>query len=359
MPDTFINRIKAATRILLKGIPPERSSGDLYRQRSKIPAISAEEVAEAKAFFPLEKFFIFGHARSGTTLLTRLIRLHPEVHCNYQAHFFTRAPFLHTLVADPEVAAWLSQRSNRWNRGQDLSPVVLRAVSDFILEREARRVGKPIIGDKSPNNTVGGEAVRNLHAVYPDAYLIFIVRDGRDAVLSHRFQDFVDRMDSLSPADARLREEFTRQPEPFLTGQHSLFSENRLRLEALSWAKNLAETEALGKSLFGLRYIHLRYEDLLAKPWDELCRVWKFLQTVDYTDVEALGSELEAIVAAEMQSNPDAEWQMQKDRELAHVLQKGQRGNWQKILPARDRAIFKEAAGQALIDWQYETSFDW
>ena len=54
----------------------------------------AGEVAEARTFFPLEKFFIFGHARSGTTMLTRLIRLHPEVHCNYQAHFFTRPPLL-------------------------------------------------------------------------------------------------------------------------------------------------------------------------------------------------------------------------------------------------------------------------
>ena len=70
----------------------------------------------------------------------------------------------------------------------------------------------------------------------------------------------------------RLRDEFTRQPEPFLTGQRSLFSEARLRGEASSWVKNLAETESLGKSCSGAteRYIHLRYEDLLAEPWHEL-----------------------------------------------------------------------------------------
>jgi len=353
MPDTFITRIKTAARILLRGVPME---GDLFHQRSRrleVPSISAEEVAEAKTFFPMEKFFIFGHARSGTTLLTRLIRLHPEVHCNYQAHFFTRAPFLQSLVADPEVADWLSQRSNRWNRGRDLSPVVLRAVSDFILEREARQVGKSIVGDKSPNNTVRGEAVQKLHAIYPDASLIFIVRDGRDALLSHRFQDFVDRSDRLSPEDVRLHDEFTRQPEPFLTGQSSLFSEARLRLEAQSWVQNLAETDALGQSLFGSHYIHLRYEDLLAQPWRELRRLWEFLQ------VKALGSELEAVVAAEMQSNPDADWQMQKDRELARVLQKGQRGNWRNILTARDRAVIKEIAAQSLIDWHYETGTNW
>lgn len=348
MPETFMDRIKAAARIMVRGVPPDHRAA-----RPEIRPISADEVAEAKTFFPLEKFFIFGHARSGTTLLTRLIRLHPEVYCNYQAHFFTRTPFLQSLVADPEVAAWLSQRSNRWNRGQDLSPVVLRAVSDFILEREARRAGKTIVGDKSPNNTVGGEAVHRLRAVYPDAFLIFIVRDGRDAVLSHRFQDFVDRTDSLSPADARLRVEFTRRPEPFLTGQRSLFSEARLQAEAMSWVKNLAETETLGKSSFGERYIHLRYEDLLAQPWRELRRLWEFLQ------VKALDPELEGVVAGEMQSNPDADWQMQKDRDLAQVLQKGQRGNWRNIFTPRDREIFKEAAGQTLVEWQYETDDHW
>jgi hypothetical protein len=126
-------------------------------------------VAEARAFFPLDKFFIFGHARSGTTLLARLIRLHPQVHCNWQAHFFTRPPLLQSLVDQEEVGAWLARRSNRWNRGRDLAPVVLRAAADFILEREARREGKSIVGDKSPNSLLNGEAVRLAHAIYPEA----------------------------------------------------------------------------------------------------------------------------------------------------------------------------------------------
>jgi hypothetical protein len=33
--------------------------------------------------------------------LMRLVRLHPEVHCNYQAHFFTRQPLLKSLVNTP------------------------------------------------------------------------------------------------------------------------------------------------------------------------------------------------------------------------------------------------------------------
>ena len=119
-------------------------------QRRAIPAITPEEVAEARSFFPLEKFFIFGHARSGTTMLTRLIRLHPEVHCNYQAHFFTRQPLLEALVAGAEVGEWLTRGSNRWNRGSDLSPVVLRAAADYILEREPAARARASSAIKAP-----------------------------------------------------------------------------------------------------------------------------------------------------------------------------------------------------------------
>ena len=91
----MLARFKNATRILLKGEAKKN-------KRGPIPAITSEEMAEIKQFFPREKFFIFGHARSGTTLLVRLIRLHPEVHCNYQAHFFTRKPLLKSLVDSPK-----------------------------------------------------------------------------------------------------------------------------------------------------------------------------------------------------------------------------------------------------------------
>src|SRR5687767_15338199 len=122
----MFSRLKSAARILLQGDAKRKS-------RNSIPAITMEEVAEIKQFFPREKFFIFGHARSGTTLLMRLIRLHPEVHCNYQAHLFTRQPLLKSLVDTPEAEEWFKRKSNRWNAGSDLSSLVLRAAADFIM----------------------------------------------------------------------------------------------------------------------------------------------------------------------------------------------------------------------------------
>ncbi|HJW89573.1 MAG TPA: sulfotransferase [Anaerolineales bacterium] len=322
-------------------------------RRREIPSITAEQIAEVREFFPLPKFFIFGHARSGTTLLTRLVRLHREVHCNYQAHFFTRLPLLQSLVADPEVGEWLARRSNRWNRGQDLSPLVMRVTADFILEREARQLGKRIVGDKSPNSLLEEAAVSLMHQVYPDASLIFIVRDGRDMAVSHRFQNFIDAAQHLPAEDLRLREAFTQDPQPFLSGQRSIFTRAALLREASGWARNVTRTDQEARRLYGEKYLHLRYEDLLERPLAELQRLWNFLGA----DAEAPG--MEQAVAAELASNPDADWQKHKAAGLIEPLEKGKRGSWRSLFNVEDRRVFKQQAGEALIAWDYEPGLDW
>jgi hypothetical protein len=350
MSNPYLQRLKAAGILLIKGKAPRQ-----FRQ--DVPPISEQEVAEARSFFPLEKFFIFGHARSGTTLLTRLVRVHPQVHCNYQAHFFTRAPLLQALVADEEVRMWLSRNSNRWNKGRDLSPVVLRAVSDYIMERDARRVGKDgpgcLVGDKSPNSLLNGQAVRLMTKVYPDARLVFIVRDGRDALISHRFQAFIDRPHHLDPQGARLREQFAQDPEPFLAGQRSIFTPKALRQGAEGWVHNLADTHQAASELLGERYYHLRYEDLLQKPHQEMGELWEFLG-VD-ADMPGVDSALEA----ELGRNPDADWQRRKAGDIASALDKGKKGSWQELFTPRDRRIFKQIAGETLIAWGYERDMAW
>jgi len=341
----MFSRFKAAACILIKGDPKKK-------KRNPIPAITADEVAEIKQFFPREKFFIFGHARSGTTLLMRLARLHPEVHCNYQAHFFTRQPLLKSLVNTPEAEEWLTRRSNRWNQGRDLSPLVLRAAADFIMEREAAKEGKRIVGDKSPSSTIHGQAVRDLHAVYPDAKLVYIVRDGRDVLISERFRNLVEESKFLKPEDKRIIEELRRDQTQFTDGTRSIFTETFIRRVAKGWITNLQETEDESRRLFSERYYSLRYEDLLAQPFAEMQKLWTFLGVQS-------DQALEKIIVEEMSSNPDEEWQAKRNEDIASFLPKGQAGNWQRLFTARDKSIFKEVAGEMLMKWNYEKSVDW
>jgi hypothetical protein len=234
----MFSRFKSAARILLKG--EQRN-----KQRNPIPSITPEEVTEIKQFFPRDKFFILGHARSGTTLLMRLARLHPEVHCNYQAHFFTRKPLLKSLVDSPEIEEWLTRKSNRWNHGRDLSPLVLRAAADYIMERDAALEGKMIVGDKSPSSVIHGQVVRDMHSLYPDAKLINIVRDGRDVLISERFRNFVEESKLLTTEDKRIIADLQTDPTPFSDGRRSIFTESFIHNIATRWAKDLTETDAM------------------------------------------------------------------------------------------------------------------
>ncbi len=340
------DRIKRSGRLLLKGEPQRKPRG-------LMPPISAEEVAEIKQFFPREKCFIFGHARSGTTLLMRLIRLHTEVHCNYQAHFFTRRPLLKSLVNTPEAEEWLTRKSNRWNHGRDLSAVMLRAAADFVMEREAVREGKRIVGDKSPLSNILGQAVRETYSIYPDAKLIYIVRDGRDVLISERFRNFVEESKFLSPEDRRILDALREDQESFASGGRSIFTEAFIRRMAGAWATDLAEVEAEGNRLFPGKFFTLRYEDLLSRPFDELCRAWTFL------GARQPNPSLEQEVTAEMATNPDEEWQSQRNGDIASFLAKGHAGNWRTLFSAADKALFKQTAGQALIKWRYEQDMNW
>jgi sulfotransferase family protein len=342
----MLSRFKSAARILLKGDSKKK-------KRNPIPAITPEEIAEIRQFFPRQKFFIFGHARSGTTLLMRLIRLHPEVHCNYQAHFFTRQPLLKSLVNTPEAEEWLARKSNRWNQGRDLSPLVLRAAADFILERGAAREGKSIVGDKSPSSTIHGQAVRDMHSLYPDAKLVYIIRDGRDVLISERFRNLVEESKFLKAEDKHIIEELRQDQTPFTNGTRSIFTESVIRRVAKGWIMNVQETEEEGKGLFGDHYCSLRYEDLLEHPFEELTRLWEFL------GVKEITPSLEGKIKAEMESNPDEEWQAKRNEEIASFLPKGHAGNWERLFTARDKSLFKEVAGEMLVKWKYEQDLNW
>ena len=339
----FRSRIRNVMRAMLQSESEKRSA---------IPSITPEEVTEIKQFFPREKFFILGHARSGTTLLMRLARLHSEVHCNYQAHFFTRRPLLKSLVDTPEAEEWLTRKSNRWNQGRDLSPLVLRAAADIIMERDAAREGKHIVGDKSPSSVIHGQAVRDLHAVYPDAKIVYIVRDGRDVIISERFRNFVEESRFLTPEDKRIISDLRRDPASFEDSRRSIFTETFIRRKAGDWVNDLQETEDESRRLFGDNFYGLRYEDLLKQPFYEMQKVWEFL------GVNADRS-LEKAILEEMSSNPDEEWQSRRNEDIASFLPKGQAGNWTRLFCEQDRVVFKQVAGEMLVRWKYEKDLNW
>jgi hypothetical protein len=84
-----------------------------------------------------------------------------------------------------------------------------------------------------------------------------------------------------------------------------------------------------------------------------MCHLWGFLGV--RTDFQ----ELPDILRAELESNPDRDWQKQKAGELVSPLEKGKSGSWRDLFTYRDKQIFKGIAGKLLISWKYESADDW
>lgn len=317
-----------------------------WRPEIELRPLSEEELRDIRTRFPMDKYFIFGHARSGTTLLARLIRLHPGVHCSWQAHTFTRHNFFN-MLSPYHVKRWYARKSNRWGEGEDISPVVLRLASDFVMERDAEKYGKKVVGDKSPNSRDNGKAVQRMRAIYPDGKVIFIVRDGRDAVLSQRFQFFIDLPHHMTPKGRRVREAFAENPDPFFAGKKSLFPKGELGEAARNWVRNVKDTDRLGKQLYGDRYISLRFEDLIREPISVMKQVWSFL------GVNPNLPGLEQELLDQLERNPDAKWQQKKAGGMIENFEKGKSGTWRELFTNQDKELFEDIAGDTLRGWGY------
>lgn len=286
---------------------------------STLPPLSAAELAEVKEFFPLQKFFVLGQPHSGGSVLVRLLNLHADLYCGTGAHFFTRQPVLSELFVQPDESDSAPTTAP--------SPAALRAMADFLLERQAHPLGKRVAGDQSQNE-LAGRAVQEMHHLYPDASVIHIVRDGRDVLVKQRLQELT------GGAAANPRRERNRPADNV-----AIFAPGWLSEATRQWANGVSETDRLGHQLYGESYYSLRYEDLLARPFDMLAKVWAFL------GLEADG--LEAKVTAEIA----------QDEEL--VLDKSPQAVWRQFFTPGDKNIFKENADKVLLKWGYEVGADW
>lgn len=336
----LIRRIKSSVSVFRFGQNPMVEVMDF-------PELTEEDMREIKSFFPMPKFFIFGYARSGTTLLSRLLNLHPDVYNSRLGHFVTYKEGVFNLLNSPATQDWLQRPSMYWNGGKNLSTKMMRSTCDFILEKEAKKFNKNIVGDKSNNNTVNGKAIERLKLIYPDAKVIFLIRDGRDVAVSQRIRFFVELPKYLDRVGLSIREEFFSNPDAFLQEKRSIFSKKVLKQEALNWSANVTETDAMARKYYPDRYYSLRFEDLILTPAKIIKEIWSFLGA----NVE--DESLTDLILNEMEKNPDAKWQKRQDLILPDNIQKGKTRNWTEVFTQRDRELFLRFAGKTLKDWDY------
>ncbi|MBD0327776.1 MAG: sulfotransferase [Pyrinomonadaceae bacterium] len=297
--------------------------------------------------------------RSGTSWLRRTLSAHPEIACGHEGSFFGRdydreeipvyagpvSSFTHALAVSEELKVWHELPWNQWTHGYDEDLRNLTRLSiDYFLAKEVTRTGKRIVGDKSPQHT---ECLDEMHEIYPDARVIHIVRDGRDVAVSamHHWwrlaKDRVGGIFELTPEELKIRDEYLDNRENFLASGRSIFIEERLDQLARRWSYRVGKAHREGTSLYGERYLEIRYEDLLRDTPSTLLRVFEFLHARRSDGI------IERCIRAskfERASN-----RRQGEEDPNSFFRKGVAGDWRDVFTQRDRELYEELAGDQLL----------
>jgi hypothetical protein len=170
--------------------------------------------------------FIVGAPRSGTTWLQQLLYVPPDVATGGESHLFCEGlPEVFTNFAHANGMSHLST----WVARPELLDAA-RAFCDavFAAQRDGTRPDAQLILEKTPNHRLQAALQAEL---YPDAFYVHIVRDGRDATASQR-QLWGDRTEEFADPDR----------------------------SAQAWAAAINDI----RTHFGsLAYLELRYEDIV------------------------------------------------------------------------------------------------
>lgn len=241
-------------------------------------------------------FFIVGHGKSGTTWLARLLGSHPEILCLWEGRFIgkewhredlgeveARVPprTLSGAIANSRDLRLWAERSV-WGRRGDADEHLAnltRLALDYFLDQRLAGTDKRIVGDKTPF-LPGAHTIKEIHDIYPEARVIHVIRDGRDAEVSwmhHRWNRSTAQggIQVLRPGEAERREAY-RGGGGQAAGP-GMFDEEELRVRAAQWRETVGEATREGPELLGANYTEVRYESLLADAFAETGRLLRFL----------------------------------------------------------------------------------
>jgi hypothetical protein len=359
-------------RVRVEAAEKERDwlEGEVEALRSQLAEFGREAPAVA-ADPPV--CFVLGYGKSGTTWIQNLLDSHPEVLCRGEGRFFGR-DFLEAveqeglqmdglatvqptslyaaLAASEHLKTWVER--SVWSREGDeehhLMRLVRSAAGHFLAEALASS-GERIVGDKT---TIAGPGMLyEVAAIYPEAKVIHVLRDGRDVAVSmiHHMWNYakdVGGFYDLGPEDLAKRDAYR---EGQLARAESLFSERRLRNIARQWRTEV-EGARRGPALFGENWAEVRYEDLLKRPHEELARLLAFLGAAHDRETVRRCVEANAFERWSEGRKPGQE-------ESSSFYRKGEAGDWRNAFTERDRDVFKEAAGKTLVELGYERDENW
>ena len=345
----------------------EEKGRELERLRAQQARSAAREVGSSLETSPV--FFVVGRAKSGTSWVMKILDSHPEILCKGEGRFFGRdfyqegfeegkiqpSSLYRALLEAGYLEAWIER--SVWTRGDDveehLTNLTYLATGYFLAQRLARS-GKKIVGDKTPLLT--DTVVEEIGTIYPEARVIHVIRDGRDAAISlvhHRWNHARDEggIYELKPEELAKRAAYREDPDRLIKTE-GIFPEGTLGNLAADWRHRTGKTMRDGRSLLGANYTEVRYEELLENPEEEVRRLLGFLRAD--AGEEVVKECVEAASFGRLSGGRE-----RGEEDSASFYRKGVAGDWRNVLTERDRRDFKEAAGEFLIELGYEKDLDW
>jgi hypothetical protein len=255
---------------------------------------------------------------------------HPLLAVSNDPHFIPFAPGVRDGLdppVTPELVDWLLAYRAFARLGLDEGTVRTtaagtRTFSELVAalyDAFGRARGKLLAGEKTPRYV---RYLPLLHALFPAARVVHIVRDGRDVALS-----------TLDWARA------DRGP-----GRFRLWQDEPVAVCALSWRWHVSTGMRDGAVLGRERYLETRYEQLVAEPESALRAIAAFLEL-------PYAAEMTEFHQGRTRADPGLS---AKSAWLPPTL--GLR-DWRVQMPERDVELYEAIAGDLLARHGYERAF--
>jgi hypothetical protein len=279
--------------------------------------------------------FVVGAARSGTTLLQRMLDAHPRLAVVNETYWLPRKfrertgltreglvteALLPLLLASPKFSRMEVSERDLARLLAEEQPVRYERYVARIFDLYAARRRKPLGGDKTPGYV---RRMTQIHELWPQARFVHIIRDPRDVCLSMLDWHGGERT----------------------AGQYGTWDMDPVVTTALYWRLSVAVGREAGEALGPGLYHEVRYEDLVTSPDHELERICEFLG-LPYAD--AMTRYYEGKTRMKPGRSTKAQW-------LPPTA--GLR-DWRAQLDPRDVELIEAAVGELLVRVGYSPRFD-
>lgn len=304
--------------------------------------------------YKTKNHFIIAAPRSGTTWLSTMLNAHPDVGCVERRLFGNYTDFvLDDGQKQPRLRVTLDKYVNsillHHGLPKQKKDLLMRSIISSIKEEEHKHYSKKIIVDKvTPYINTSVHVINQIKRFFPDAKIIYIIRDGRDVLTSGVFHWF-----NKQQATADLNEFELRRKQLFIENADAKMERFFQDKEIIKWAKEWVQpikTINTAKKNHKIKVIH--FEELLENTEDVLSQCLSFISAKNTHKL--LSKCIEAGNFNRMTKGRE-----QGEAKHNEHIRKGIAGDWRNYFTYEDGKLFQEITDSTLVDFGYEENENW